>query len=112
MTTLDLTGKQKRHLRSLGHGLRPLVQVGKHGLVPTVVQQTRECLAAHELIKVKVLEGCALERDDCAAELARATQAVIAQTLGRTILLYRPHPESPTIELPQGRAAAAHSEER
>ena len=110
MTALNLTGKQKRHLRALGHGLRPLVQIGKHGLAPAVVTQARECLAAHELVKVKVQEGCPLERDECAAALATATEAVVAQTMGRTILLYRPHPQAPTIELPKGRAEASPEE--
>jgi RNA-binding protein len=104
---VQLTGKQKRHLRALGHGLRPLVQVGKQGLAPSVVAQTDECLAAHELVKVKLLESCPLERDECAGALAEATGAALAQTLGRTLLLYRPRPENPLIDLPPGRAAAA-----
>ncbi len=102
---MELTGKQKRHLRALGHGLRPLVHVGKQGVAPTVVAQTRECLDAHELVKVKVLESCPLEREECAAALAQATGAAVAQTLGRTVLLYLAHPENPRIELPPGRGA-------
>lgn len=101
---VQLTGKQKRHLRALGHGLRPLVQVGKQGVMPTVVALTRECLAAHELVKVKLLESCPLERDECADVLAQATGAAVAQTLGRTVLLYLPRPEDPRIVLPAGRA--------
>jgi RNA-binding protein len=101
-----LTGKQKRHLRALGHGLRPLVQVGKQGVVATVIAQTREVLAAHELVKVKLLETCPIDRDECAAALAEATGADVAQTLGRTVLLYLPKPEHPVIQLPKGRPAA------
>jgi RNA-binding protein len=102
-----LTGKQKRHLRALGHGLRPLVQVGKHGVVASVVSQTREVLAAHELVKVKLLETCPVDRDECAAALAEATGADIAQVLGRTMLLYLPNPDHPAIQLPKGRAQPA-----
>jgi RNA-binding protein len=90
----------------LGHRLRPLVQVGKQGVAATVVSLTQECLAAHELVKVKVLEGCPLDRDECAAALAEATGAAVAQTLGRTLLLYLPRPEDPRIKLPPGPAAA------
>ena len=105
-----LTGKQKRHLRALGHGLRPLVQVGKQGVIPSVVAQTQEILAAHELVKVKLLETCPLNRDECAAALSQATGADVAQTLGRTVLLYLPKPEDPVIVLPKGRPAAAAAE--
>ena len=103
---MELTGKQKRHLRALGHGLRPMVQVGKNGIQPMVVTQASACLEAHELIKVKLLETCPMERDDCAVTLAQATQSTVAQTLGRTFLLYRPHPETPVIELPRKRTSA------
>lgn len=100
-----LTGKQKRYLRALGHGLKPLVQVGKQGVVPSVISQTSQALEAHELVKVKLLEACPIERDECAATLAEATGAGVAQTLGRTVLLYRPRADHPAIQLPAGSAA-------
>jgi RNA-binding protein len=115
MGPVHLTGKQKRHLRALGHGLRPLVQVGKQGLVASVVSQTQACLAAHELVKVKLLESCPMDREQCADALAEATGAAVAQTLGRTLLLYRPRPEDPQIQLPPGRVSGnppAAGEER
>jgi RNA-binding protein YhbY len=33
-------------------------------------------------------------------ELARGTGSALAQTIGRTLLLYRPHPKKPRIVLP------------
>lgn len=98
----ELTGKQKRALRALGHDMRPLVQVGRHGLSPGVLRQVEDCLLAHELVKVKVLEGAPRERRELARALAGATGAAVAQVLGRTVLLYRPHPEHPQIVLPPG----------
>lgn len=95
-----LTGKQKRFLRAQGHSLKPLLQVGQQGPGPAVVAQAQACLAAHELVKVRVLESCPLEREACAQALAQATGAAVAQVLGRTVLLYRPHPEAPLLRLP------------
>ncbi|MBI4082728.1 MAG: ribosome assembly RNA-binding protein YhbY [Candidatus Lambdaproteobacteria bacterium] len=106
-----LTGKQKRTLRGLGHGLRPAVQIGKQGLAPALLAEIDAQLLQHELIKVKVLETCPLDRLACAAALADATGGTVAQQLGRTVLLYRAHPERPVLALPRaglpGGAAAA-----
>lgn len=56
-------------------------------------------LAHHELIKVKLLESCLLDRREAADELAAACGAEVAQLLGRTFLLYR-RAEQPKLELP------------
>jgi RNA-binding protein len=85
-----LTGKQTRYLRGLGHALRPAVMLGRQELSETVVASLDEALSAHELVKVKLQEGCLLDRHAAAAQLAAATGAAVAQVLGKTILLYRP----------------------
>lgn len=96
---MTLTGKQKRFLRGLGHKLKSVVQIGKHGVTDAVLAQVEANLLAHELIKIKVLEG-GPERDACADAICQATGAVLAQGLGRTLLLYRPHPEQPQLKMP------------
>ncbi len=94
-----LTGKQKRFLRALGHNLNPVIMVGKGEVGEALIKETAEALAAHELIKVKVLESCAMERREVADNLAAACSADVAQVLGRTLLLYRKG-ETPKLELP------------
>jgi len=95
-----LTGKQKRYLRGLGHGLKPVVMVGKNEINDALAGETVAALATHELIKVKVLEGCLMDRHEVAENLATVAAAEVAQILGRTFLLYR-QGEEPKIELPQ-----------
>ena len=85
-----LTGKQARFLRGLGHNLRPTVMLGREEISTTVVAALNDGLTAHELIKVKLQEGCLLDRREAATQLAAATGAAVAQVLGKTILLYRP----------------------
>jgi RNA-binding protein len=97
---LTLTGKQRRHLRGLGHGLDPVVHIGKDGLSEAFVAAVDQALTDHELIKVRVLETTGLDRHEAADSLARATASEVAQVLGNTILLYRAHPEKPDIALP------------
>jgi RNA-binding protein len=96
---MTLSGKQKRALRALGHHLRPATTVGKQGLVDALVAQVEGNLLAHELIKVKVLKTCPLEPGAVAEALVGRTGAALAQSLGRTLLLYRPHPEQPVLQV-------------
>lgn len=97
--TIKLTGKQNRFLRGQGHGLRPFVMIGKQHLSDDVVKATHEALESHELIKVRIQEGCLADRKTVAAELAAETGSAVVQILGKTFLLYRPSDE-PTITLP------------
>lgn len=97
-----LTGKQKRFLRGLGHGLNPVITIGKGEISESLVRETAEALEHHELIKVKILESCLLDRHEAAEELAAACGADVAQVLGRTFLLYRPAKE-PKIAFPKGK---------
>jgi len=99
-----LTGKQRRHLRSLAHHLTVIVQIGKDGLSGSVIQATDEALARHELIKVKVGDGAGIDRHgrgDLAGALCEATSAELAGSVGKTLILFRRNPEQSKIELPK-----------
>lgn len=95
----QLSGKQNRFLRGLGHGLNPFVMVGKHHLNEEVIKATNEALETHELIKVRIQEGCLTDRKTVAAELSAETGSTVVQILGHTFLLYRPS-ENKVITLP------------
>ena len=95
-----LTGKQKRFLRALGHSLKPVILVGKGDVSEALINETGEALASHELIKVKVLESCMMDRKQVGEELSAACGADVAQVLGRTLLLYKAAKE-PRLELPK-----------
>ena len=94
-----LTGKQKRHLRALGHKLKALIQIGKKEIEEALITETNSALDHHELIKVKLLESCMLDKHEASGMLAGACGAEVAQILGKTFLLYRPA-TPPVIVLP------------
>ena len=96
---MKLTGKQARFLRGLGHHLKPVVMIGKDEVNQSIIAAVDEALTIHELIKVKLQEGCAGDRKDVAAELAKATDSSVAQILGKMFLLYR-ESEDKKIKLP------------
>lgn len=97
---MALSGKQARFLRGLGHHLKAVVMIGKEEVNGAVIAATDEALNSHELIKIKLQEGCITDRKQVADELAKATGSAVAQVLGRTILLYRKKPENSQIQLP------------
>ncbi len=97
---MQLTGKQNRYLRGLGHHLKPIVMIGKEEVNAAVISATEEALEIHELIKVKLQEGCLSDRKVVAQALAEATGAAVAQVLGKNFLLYRKSKE-PQIQLPK-----------
>jgi RNA-binding protein len=95
-----MTGKQRRHLRALGHSLSAVVMVGQHGFTEALAAQLDVQLKAHELIKVRVQEGSPASPIEAARWIFERTGAAIPQILGRTLLAYRRDPESPRIRLP------------
>jgi RNA-binding protein len=95
-----LSGKQRRHLRGLGHHLDAVVQVGKDGLTEGIVSALDVALEQHELIKVRLLESVGGDRHGVAAGLAEAGNAELVQVLGRTLLLYRARKQDPKIKIP------------
>ncbi|HEY5946944.1 MAG TPA: ribosome assembly RNA-binding protein YhbY [Kofleriaceae bacterium] len=105
-----LTGKQRRHLRGLGHELKAIVQVGKDGIDDGLVAAIDQALADHELIKIKIGDAAGLDRNEAADQLAEKTHSEVAQVLGYTVLLYRADPEDPKIKLPRAAASpGAHT---
>ena len=92
---MELTGSQKRHLRSLGHRLDVTMTVGKAGLSTGVAAALKEFFTRHELLKVRLPAGTPEERQSLAGELAKATSAAIAGAVGRTVLLYKPNETLP-----------------
>ena len=97
---MKLTDKQKRHLRGLGHGLKPVIQVGNAGVSDAVVAEADRALAAHELIKVRVAGMERDERNGALADLAERTSSEMVGRIGHTAVLYRRHPRKPRITVP------------
>lgn len=96
-----LTGSQRKHLRGLAHGFRPLVQVGKGGVTEAVVAAVDAALDAHELVKIQI-QAERDERRAAAEELEARLGCECAGMIGRMAILYRrqPDPERRKVVLP------------
>ena len=97
---LELSERQRKRLRALSHGLKPVIRLGSAGLTPAVTAETARALEDHELIKVKGPGGDRAARDELFAALARDTGSALVHRIGNVAVLYRPHPELPRILLP------------
>ena len=54
---MALTSKQRAALRSAANTIDPVFQIGKGEIDDTLIQGLADCIAARELIKIKVLEN-------------------------------------------------------
>ena len=97
-----LKGSDRRHLRGFAHQLKPVVQVGKQGLIENLITTVSQALDAHELIKVKFVDH-KQQREELSREIATRTQSELAGLVGNIVILYRQHSdaEKRKIRLPQ-----------
>jgi RNA-binding protein YhbY len=74
------------------------VQIGNKGVTLNVLHSIMDILMKYEFVRVKLGEGCGLERKQTAARLAELLDAAVVGQVGFTITLYRqkglPRPDS------------------
>lgn len=96
-----LTSSQKRYLRGLAHGRRPVVTVGDRGVTDTLIEELDSSLEHHELLKVRIHGADREQRSLQIEQLCARSQAQLVQTIGHVAVLYRPATE-PKLNLPGG----------
>ena len=98
-----LKGYQRKYLRSIAHGLKPMILIGQKGLTAEVLLSAEAALDTHELIKVKFNN---FKEKDHKAEivdrLEKKTGCERVGMIGHTAILYRQQkdPEKRKISLP------------
>jgi RNA-binding protein len=97
---MDLSERQRKYLRGLGHALNPVLLVGQHGMTPAVIAEAKRALHDHELIKVKFRGAERDARDAGLAQLASATESILVQQIGHTALYYKRRNDFPGIVIP------------
>ncbi len=84
-----LTSKQRAILRKEANSLDVVFQVGKNEIDGALIKSTDDCLAARELIKLKVLENSPYSTREAADILAEKTGSECVQVIGSKLVLYR-----------------------
>ena len=83
---MELTSKQRSHLRGMASTINPIFQIGK-------------ALEKRELIKISVLKNCADDPRELGEMIAERTHAQVVAVTGKKIVLYRKSKKHPKIEL-------------
>jgi len=87
---MSITTEQKKHFRTLGHKLNPLVTVAAKGLTENLQLEVDRALEDHELIKVKFAIADRDLKKQLIQELCNVVEAQIIQEVGHIALIYRP----------------------
>ena len=95
----ELTPEQRKFLKAQAHALKPVVMIGTQGLTEAVILEAERAIAAHELIKIRVLGDDRDARETYLAGLCEALGASPVQHIGKLLLIYKPA-EKPKITLP------------
>ncbi len=94
-----MTSKQRAQLRSLANPMESIIQVGKNAVTPELTTAVDEALEKRELIKLTVLNNCAIEVSEIAEIIRERTHSETIQVIGKKIVLYRRSKTNPIIEL-------------
>ncbi|MDP1991666.1 MAG: ribosome assembly RNA-binding protein YhbY [Syntrophales bacterium] len=99
---IALKGFQKKHLKGLAHGLKPVVQIGKEGITEGIIRAVDEGLFRHELIKIKFTDFKE-QKEALTGEIEIKTGSERVGMIGHMVILYRQQadPEKRKIALPQ-----------
>lgn len=84
-----LSNDQKKYLRTIGHGLKPIVTVAGKGLSEAVLAEILRAVGDHELIKIKLAVEDRELRSGIIDKICQQCDAVPVQTIGKIVLIYR-----------------------
>ncbi|SFB84471.1 RNA-binding protein [Alkalibacterium subtropicum] len=87
---MNLTGKQKRFLRSEANRLTPIFQIGKNGLTVEMVQEFEDSLENKELMKVQLLQNTDWTATEAVEFIEENSDITVVQKIGRVLVLFKP----------------------
>jgi|WetSurSiteA1Bulk_404760.scaffolds.fasta_scaffold48903_2 RNA-binding protein len=99
-----LEGFQRKYLRGLAHGLKPVVLIGQKGLTDELVKSAEQAFQSHELIKVKFNDFKEKEqKNEISRTLEKKTGSELVGAVGHIYIFFRQQedPEKLKIHLPQ-----------
>ncbi len=92
-----LTSKQRAKLRGIASDYETILQVGKGGITPTLVEGVEGAIHKRELIKIRVLNNAPIDAREAAVTLAEAVGAEVVAVIGTRFILFRRNKKNPVV---------------
>ncbi|MEJ2442254.1 MAG: YhbY family RNA-binding protein [Exilibacterium sp.] len=86
---MSLSTAHKKHYRTLGHNLKPIVTIAGKGFSQSVQEELERALEDHELIKVRLAIADRELRKTVVKEMCDKAKAELIQEIGKVALLFR-----------------------
>lgn len=96
---MNLTGKQKRYLRSKAHHLTPIFQIGKSGITEEMLKQINEALVKRELFKISLLQNTMVTPQEAAEMIEEKLDANVVQIIGKILVVFKASPKEKYQEI-------------
>src|SRR5689334_18009541 len=88
-----LTKDQRREFSAAAHHLKPILSIGKEGISKAFIDSVYEAFNTRELLKVRALEACPLDREAISEKLDALKDIALVRNIGKTFILYKPLPK-------------------
>ncbi len=90
----DITGSQKKYLKGLAHGKKPVVFIGQKHLTGQVYQEIEKALNHYELIKVKCIDFKEKsQKKEIASTIVDKVNCHLIGMIGHILIFYRQQPD-------------------
>jgi len=86
---MTLSQSELKHLRAIGHNLKPVVMIAEKGLSDGVAAELERALNDHELIKIKLAISDREAKQALLDQLCATHKATLVQVIGKVALLLR-----------------------
>lgn len=87
---MQLTTKEKQHLKAKAHPLKPILLVGNQGVTESLQKEFERCLYDHELIKIRISGTDRESKKALFAQMCATADAVAVQLIGNIGIVYKP----------------------
>ncbi|MFO7559910.1 MAG: YhbY family RNA-binding protein [Desulfobacterales bacterium] len=102
--TEKLKGSQRKYLRGLAHGMKPVIYIGQKGITDSVANALEEALDVHELVKLKFIDFKEkVQKKEFIDVIEKKNRCEMVGMIGHTAIFYRRHrdPEKRKIFIPE-----------
>ncbi len=103
---IELTPTQRRALRARAHTLHPVVSISEKGLTESVRKEIDRCLAAHELIKIRIYETERDQREALLRQIGDDLACSPVQHIGNILVVWRQKPDDAVQPAPRRKPGA------